>query len=257
MINYNPFSLEGKTILITGASSGIGRATAIECSKLGANVVITARSEERLKETIQSLDTSNNQEHHYIVADIATDEGLKHLIEELPMLDGVFSNAGILKGQAPIKFLKDEVITDIIQTNIVSHVKLARELHKKKKLSKGSSYIFTASIGGVATHVLANSVYDITKAGINAFAKSCAVDFASRGIRVNAVCPGMIRTSMTKPTGTITEEDYQKDIKEHYLVGRYGQPEEVAYTVVFLLSNASSFITGATIMVDGGSSLVY
>lgn len=257
MINYNPYSLKGKTILVTGASSGIGRATAIECSMLGANVILTARSENRLQETISALDISEGQQHQFIVADIASDEGLSHIIEELPLLDGVFSNAGILKGQAPIKFLKNEVINDIVQTNIISHVKLARDLHKKKKLVKGASYVFTASTGGVATHVLANSVYDITKAGINAFAKSCAVDFSSRGIRVNAVCPGMIHTAMTEPTGTISDADYQKDIEEHYLLGRYGQPEEVARTVTFLLSDASSFITGASIMVDGGCSLVH
>ena len=257
MINYNPYSLRGKTILVTGASSGIGRATAIECSKLGASLVLTARNEQRLQETLYELDTTEGQVHKYIIADISSDEGLSHLIEELPQLNGVLSNAGIQGPQVPIKFIKDETIELLFGTNLSSHVKLARSLFKKKKLVNGGSYVFTASVGGVISHVPVNAVYDITKAGINAFSKSCAVDFSSRGIRVNAICPGMIRTAMTNPTGTINEADYQKDIKDHYLVGRYGLPEEVAFTAVFLLSDAASFITGASIMVDGGCSLVH
>ena len=252
---YNPYSLEGKTILVTGASSGIGRATAIECSRLGATVVITARNEERLKAVFEELDISFKQEHLMVLADLATDEGLDRLIENLPSVDGVSSNAGVSLGVVPVKFIKDSVLEDILNVNLLSHVKLARNLFKKKKLNSGASYVFTASIGGVKSFSIGNSMYGMSKSAINAFSTFCAVDFASRQIRCNAVCPGMIETPMTSGNGSVTQEDYEKD-KEKYLVKRYGKPEEVAWVTAFLLSNASSFITGTSIIVDGGSTVV-
>lgn len=252
---YNPYSLENKKILVTGASSGIGKATAIECAKLGASVVVTARNEERLSSVFAELDRSLGQEHQMVIADLATDEGLAFLLSQVDKLNGVSSNAGILKSQVPIKFIKDDEMQDLVNTNLFSHVRLARDLYKKKKLEKGASYVFTASTGGVTTHVIGNSVYDISKSAVNSFAKSCAVDFASRNIRCNSVCPSMIETPMTAPDGVLTQENYNKDIEAHYLLGRYGKPREVALTTAFLLSDASSFITGASIMIDGGVSV--
>ena len=257
MAMYNPLSLWGKTILVTGASSGIGQSTAIECSKLGASVIITGRNKDRLEQTYLELDVSQGQHHQMLIADLTDDNSLEQFVKQLPVLDGVSSNAGVLKSQVPVKFIKNEAMQDVFDANLISHVKLARDLHKKKKLNKNASYVFTASTGGVATHVIGNSVYDMTKAAINAFTKSCAVDFSSRGIRCNAVCPGMIMTPMTKPEGTLSQADYEKDIEDHYLLGRYGQPVEVAHVITFLLSDASSFMTGASVMVDGGCSLVH
>ena len=130
---YNPFSLSGKTILVTGASSGIGKATALECAKLGASLIITARNEERLSATCSELDTSMGQSHKMILADLSSDEGLSALVSGIGPLDGVFSNAGITVNNAPVKFIKDEAVEQVFQMNTLSHIKLARDLFKKKK----------------------------------------------------------------------------------------------------------------------------
>lgn len=254
---YNPFSLESKIVLVTGASSGIGKTTAIECAKLGATVVVTGRNEERLTDVYKSLDTSFGQHHQMILSDISTKEGIKNIVDNVPQLDGVASNAGVVVELVPIKFLKDEVLKRTVEVNMLSHIELARDLFKKKKLNVGASYVFTSSTAGVSAFAVGNSAYGVSKAAINAFSKYCAVDFATRQIRCNAVCPGMIKTPMTAPTGEVSTADYEEDIKKHYLLGRYGEPEEVAHTIIFLLSNASSFITGMSIMVDGGVSVVH
>ena len=250
MSAYNPFSLKGKAILVTGASSGIGRATSIECSKLGATVVVTGRDEVRLNETLNALDISDGQKHQAIIADISTSGDLDLLIENLPALDGVSDNAGTTNGNKPVKFIKDEELETVMNVNTLAHVRLAKALFKKKLLNKGASYVFTASIGGNTSHVTGQSVYGISKSAINSFMQYCAVEFAAKSIRCNSVCPGMIKTPLIG-FDTLTEEDMAKDV-EKYLLKRYGEPEEVAKATAFLLSDAASYITGTSIIVDGG-----
>lgn len=249
-MSYNPYSLENKTILVTGASSGIGKATAIECAKLGASVIVTARNQERLSAVLADLDTSCGQIHQMIIADISTSEGLDKLIAALPTLDGLSSNAGIALGNSPIKFIGEEQMQSLMQTNTYSHVLLAKTLFKKKLIAKNGSMVFTASIGGTVSHGPGNTLYGMSKNALLAFAKYAAIEFAPRGIRVNCVSPGMIETPLIN-LDALTDEDKAIDA-DKYLLKRYGRPEEVARTTAFLLGDASSFITGTTIVVDGG-----
>ncbi len=245
MIEYNPFSLESKRILVTGASSGIGSMTALECAKLGASIIVTGRNVERLTTVFNDLDVSSNQQHQMIVADLSTPEGVDAIVSACDFLDGFVSNAGIAIGVSPVRFMKDADLDRLIELNLKSHVKLARNLYKKKKLNKGASCVFTSSIGGVLSFGIGSSIYGMTKAAISSFSKFCAVEFASRGIRCNAVCPGMIETPLTANMDNLSAEDIE-------INKRYGKPEEVARPIAFLLSDASSFITGISLVIDGG-----
>lgn len=247
---YNPFSLENKTILVTGASSGIGKAIAIECSKLGANLLVNGRNEARLKATFDELDTSMGQQHQMIVADLTTEEGIGQLIDLKVAFDGVSSNVGIVTGNKPIKFIESDDLVNVINTNTISHIMLAKMLFKKKLLNKNASYVFTASIGGTVSHGPGNAIYGVSKGAIDSFMKYAAIEYAARGIRCNSVCPGMIETPMIN-LDALTDEDKVKDA-EKYLLKRYGKPEEVAHLHAFLLSDASSYITGDSIVIDGG-----
>lgn len=250
MTSYNPFSLSGKNILITGGSSGIGLATAVECSKLGASVTIVGRDEKKLEAALAGLDCSEGQQHHSIATDLTTAEGIDAVIGEGISYDGVFSNAGAGFNK-PVKFITEDDLEGNFRLLLFSHVMLAKTLMKKKRVNKKGSYVLTSSIGGTSSFGPGNSIYGMGKAGVESFAKFCAIEFASREIRVNAVCPGMIDTPLIHGVGGITEEDHKKDA-EQYLMRRYGQPEEVAHAVAFLLSDAASFIDGTTLVIDGG-----
>lgn len=248
---YNPFSLQGKTILITGASSGIGRTTAIECSKLGANVCITGRDADRLDETFSALHGDANS-HIKIVADLTNESELQQLVDLLPILDGCVNNAGVGK-MLPLQFYSTEVLENIFGINTFAPMLLMKYLVKKKKLKNPSSVVFTASISGYNNVAPANGIYGSSKAALSAYMKYAALELAGKGIRCNAVHPGRVNTPLIE-NRLISQEDVLKDL-EMYPLKRYAQPEEVAYAVIYLLSDAASFVTGSDLVIDGGRSL--
>ena len=251
MNNYNPFSLKGKTILVTGASSGIGAATAIECSKMGASVIITGRDETRLEETLQAL-APNEMAHNMIVADLTKDEDLENLVQSLPLLDGCVNNAGVV-GLVPTSFLSVEKIVRMQQINLNVPMLLTKLLVKKKKLKNPSSIVFTSSVAGVYRVSMGNAIYATTKCGIDAFMRTSALELAAKGIRCNSVNPAMVETRILN-RGQLTPEQYELD-KQRYPLKRYGKPEDVAWGIIYLLSDASSWVTGTALKLDGGMTL--
>ena len=246
---YNPFSLEGKTILVTGASSGIGQATAIECSRLGAKVILSARNLNRLEETLSALE-GDKSNHKICAADLTISQELDNLVENVPQLDGLVLSSGRTGNALPIKFDKREKINPVFEANFFAPFELMRSLFKSKKLKDGSSVVTIASIGGVKAFATGNGDYGAAKAALNSIMKFAAKEFAPKGIRVNCICPGMIQTPMVESCG-FSEEQLKADIAT-YPLKRYGKPEEVAYGAVYLLSDASVWVTGTELYIDGG-----
>lgn len=250
-MSYNPFSLEGKTILVTGASSGIGKQTAIECSKLGATVIITGRDATRLQETLDSLD-ADGRTHKQVIADLLKEEDVNHLLEEVDKVDGVVLCAG--KGLTlPVQFCTREKFDEIFNINFFSPIEVLRLLFKKKQINKEGSVVILASLGGTQIYSGGNSIYGASKAALNSMMRFCAKEFAPRKIRVNSICPGMVDTPLIH-RGTVSDEQLEQD-KERYPLKRYGTPEDIAYACVYLLSSASSWMTGQDLVLDGGVSI--
>lgn len=249
-MNQFPFRLEGKRILITGASSGIGRSTAIECSRMGATVIITGRNEERLKETFEKLEGTG---HRMIVADLTDENQLNGLISSVGEIDGLVLCAG--KGSMqPVLFSTMEKFIDILDTNFLYPVELMRLLLKKKKINRNASVVSVASMGGTHFYTVGNGIYGASKAALDSYMKFCARELAPKGIRVNTVLPAMVDTPLIQ-RGTVTDEEHQADAQK-YPLKRYGRPEDIAYAIIYLLSDAASWVTGSSLVIDGGRSLV-
>lgn len=247
-MSYNPFSLESKTVLVTGASSGIGQSIAVECSKMGAKVVVTGRNQERLQSTFNQL---NGNGHMMMVADLNNDTDIERLAAECPALDGLVNNAG--RGLSkPVGFIKKQDLLDVYQTNVFGVIILTKLLLKSKKINKGGSIVFTSSLSSYMT-AAGLSTYASSKAAVCAYMRTCAIELGPRNIRCNAILPGMVETKLIN-SGTYTDASKQADL-ELYPLGRYGNPVDIAHGVVYLLSNASSWVTGLEMVIDGGRKL--
>ena len=245
-MSYNPFSLAGKTILVTGASSGIGQACAIEASRMGASVIICGRNKERLDNTLSLLEGNN---HYLFEGDLLEHDVIIRLINELPVIDGVVFSAG--KGLTlPYLFSTRDRFDDIFNINFFSPVELLRLLTKKKKISQNSSVVFIVSIGGTQAFSVGNSIYGASKSALLSIVKFAALELAPKKIRVNGICPGMVNTPLIHSL-SITDEQFKTDI-EKYPLKRYGEPKDIAYGAVYLLSDASSWMTGSSLTIDGG-----
>lgn len=244
----NPFTLEGKTILVTGASSGIGRDVAIQCSRLGARLVITGRNELRLKETLASMTGQNDL---MVTADMTSDQ--TKIIDSLPILDGLVNAAGIIEIQ-PFQFISEEAIKKMFDVNFFSPVLLTQKIIKKKLLNKNSSIVFISSLAGNVITSKGNASYSASKSAITAVANTMALELAPKKIRVNSILPGMVKTEMMESfLQSLTSEQLEEDEKKYPL--GYGSPEDVAHATIYLLSNASKWVTGCSLILDGGFSL--
>lgn len=240
-----PFDLTGKHILVTGASSGIGRGIAIECSKMGAAVYITGRNKSRLQETLSQM---HGDMHQILVCDLCNPSETATMVESLPQLDGVVHVAGI--GQRKLcKQLTRNDIDEVMDVNLKAPMLLQAALLSKKKVKKGASIVFIASMASSSPSI-GNAVYSASKGALISYADCLSLELAPRNIRVNCISPAMVWTELITKDG-LDEEQLKQD-ESNYPLKRYGTPEDIAYLSIYMLSDASTWMTGTNVKISGG-----
>lgn len=254
MEQFNPFSLTGKQILVTGASSGIGRGIALACAKMGATLIVTGRNVERLNETLAMLlDSPRSQqtpvEHKAIAADLTKAEDIERLVCDLPKLDGLVQCAGV-GSRVACKMMTQADIDHIMKPNLEAPMLLQAAILAKKKINKAASIVYIASRAANAPTV-GNAIYSASKGAIISYAKCLALELAPRQIRVNCICPAMVWTDLIIQDGYTKEEMEEAQLK--YPLKRYGQPEDIANLAIYMLSDASAWMTGSAVDITGGA----
>lgn len=244
----NLFSLENKCILITGASSGIGRCIAIECSKLGACLVLLGRSVKGLAETLGLLVV--NDAHRCFAGDLNDESFLRKVVSEIDYLDGFVNSAGFLQ-KKPFRFVDFAHLNQTLSVNFSGPAMLVQQLCRKNKIHNGGSIVFIGSIAH-NTASYGNVSYMASKGALNSFSKGIALELAAKSIRVNVVNPALVITDMVK--SNLSVENLDNYLKK-FPLQRFGKPEDIAYSVIFLLADESCWITGTSLTIDGGVSL--
>lgn len=243
--SFNPFSLVGKSILVTGASSGIGKAIAIACAKMGATVYATARNKERLSNTISQMPHGG---HQGILADLTKSEDIISLVKQVPKLDGLVQCAGV-GSRVPCKNIKKQDLDKVFLSNVEAPILLQSELLNQKRINKSASIIYIASRAAESPSI-GNATYSASKGAIISYAKCLALELAPRLIRVNCICPAMIWTELILADGIDKKQLEEAQLK--YPLKRYGQPDDVANLALYLLSDASTWMTGSSLDLTGG-----
>lgn len=250
---YNPFSLENKVIIVTGASSGIGAQCAIDCSKMGARVVLVARNEERLKQTLEQCEEPSR--HMILPLDLSSSDGLKDgikdVVAKVGKTNGVVNCAG-MSSVTPLKLVTDELLDQFFRTNVYSAINLSKEVTRVGNYDKerGCSIIFFASIMGLCGEKC-KTMYSATKGALIAAARSMACELAKNKVRVNVVSPGAIETPINAKLPHMADPELRKELEEKHLLG-LGECSDIANACIYLLSDASKWVTGQNIVVDGG-----
>lgn len=241
-----PFHLNGKTILVTGASSGIGRQVAISAAKMGAKIILSGRNENELKETCDKLPKND---HTIILADLLVQSDRENLAKEMPAADGIVHCAGIVK-PFPVKFIDQAKLDETLNINYEAPVLMMAAILKQKKINRNASLVFLSSISGQHPHK-GGTMYAGSKAAIEAFVKVLALELYPQGIRANCISPAMVKTPMyDKAANEMSHEEMEKHVGKYPLGA--GLPEDVANSVIFLLSPASRWVTGINLILDGG-----
>jgi len=247
------FDLKNKNIIVTGASSGIGRQCAITFSQLAANIILIARNRERLEETFNRLNKGN---HLFISQNITNYDRLEDIIntirEKMGKISGFVHSAGT-EMTLPLRSMTSSYYENMFAINVISGFELARIISKKKYLDEnGASFVFISSVMGILGQ--AGKVgYCSSKGALISGAKAMALELAKKNIRVNCILPGVVDTEMSNEMFQRLSEESKKEIIDMHPLG-LGKPNDIAYACAYLLSDAARWITGTNLIIDGGYS---